>query len=778
MDDIEQEIQKYEQGLTATFKNKIKTMEALLANKDDQLSQAKQQLDELRSQFDHNLLVVKERDDDLRDIEHQFQKSIELSKEKAMQHDKDRLAWQDRSERLEREVVSRNTEIKDLIEKLKEAKREMGYYKKGYLDEVAMYKDTIDKKNEDLEALKAEVQRVKREEMAAVEARFETIMKENKENYTRMIDEANQKAQCQRDTDQAIMQDKDNQITSLRTEIERLQSRLSAVSNDVTSRQQAIDTATSRLQTALDDSHRKEVANAARLAVLEDKLATADSDRLAVGRQLKSCKVKAVDRLREMEEDWRVKVEAMVVEYRAEIEGKSRELKRTTEDYRSCREELKRLTDKLAEAERQTKATADELDILIREKDRETSEEMHALKNKLEVATYREHDAISKAEKLEERNKKLNDDLGKERVKGLDLEKETQILVEQVINLKEALKRSILQVKGHGNGSSGGNDQVYEPSKNKHSNMNIEDKRKGEDPVELRSSNDPLDDLDVQIPSNLLDSRLAKVSQLLRSQDYLIRSHKRSRNSSPERDTDTANENEELHYMIATLKEEMMNAQQQVDTAFKANDALKGKYNDLLEKYEDASAEAMDAKEKLIDARTQLSNVHINAQQSHAHVDQVRAEKNQIQQELRDLKIKYEEKEANFRDLQAQLEEEIESLTVERDELIRTLSRAKSKLNRLEDSVGRKDTSKLDIYLAEIDRLMIERESMAEQLMSKNLEIERLRKNLDNQLHRKPVKRDTTREKQMSSKVEPDNKKKIVRNYNVRDDDDFANNPN
>lgn len=775
MEEFEQEIHRFEQSLASSFKAKLQTMEALLANKDDQLAQTKNQLAELQNKFDHNLLVIKERDSDLQDIESQFQQSLELARQASRKHEQDQQGWMDRVSIMERELASKNLEIKDLADKLKEARREIGYYKKGYLEEVNSYKTALKQRDDDVEALKREVERVRREEVAAIESRFEIVIQQNKELCARTIDEANQTAQKQRESDLLALQNKESLVVQLKSEIDKLQTSISGLQADSQQHQKTAASLEATITSLTSDWHQRELSFCSKIAVQEEKLRSLEADKREATDQLKSSKQKAVRKLQAIEDDWTTRVESLVVEYRAEIDDKSKELARTTEENRRYKEDLARLSEKLKESERHSRNAAEELEILIREKDRETNEEIHKLKNQLEVASYREKDALVKAEKLEERNKKLNDELGKERVRALDLEKETQILIEQLVSIKEEFK--LLKTNGISPGTAPAGLDGRKTIENRQSVNQKDDKKGGQGKVndEPRDSHDPLlDEFDVQIPSNLLDSRFAKISKLIRSNDLLLKSQKKSPSSLNECDAELVRENEDLREMIAALKDDMLNAQMQVDTAFKANDALKDRYNELLEKYEAAVSEAMDQKEKAISLKTQLTGLHNDVQRNQSSFEGIRQDKVRLLEELKEEKTKYEEKEAKFRELQAHLEETLVSVTAERDELIRTLSRTKAKLNRVEDSVGKKDTSKLDIYLAEIDRLMIEKEGLLEQLNAKNLEIDRLRKNLDNQIHRMPGKRDNTREKQMNLKGDVDTRKKGVRNFNMKDDEEFA----
>jgi len=231
----------------------------------------------------------------------------------------------------------------------------------------------------------------------------------------------------------------------------------------------------------------------------------------------------------------------------------NRELDSLRVENKSAREDLIRLNQQVKDAERSLKRSNDELEMAIRERHREYLEEIHSLKNKLEVSEYREKDALVKADKLEERNKRLNDELSKERVRALDLEKENQILIEQVISLREVAGQPHHK-------QSAGNDK-----------KDLHDKGRHSEPPKPNSK-DPLDDIDMQIPSNLIDSKFGRLSKMLKSHDNnLLNSHKKGLSSvnSRQDEEDTRRENEELREMVGLMKEEMVGAQRQVELALK-----------------------------------------------------------------------------------------------------------------------------------------------------------------------------------------------------------------
>ena len=222
MDDIEKEIQKHEQSLASTFKAKFKLLEDALAAKDEDIRQLHKLHDDLKAQFDYNLQVINERDEDLKELQTHFEETLEINKQKTRLMEANEKDWLDRLDRLERELQTKNFDIRDYQEKLKEAKRENSFYKKGYLDEVASYKHIISQKEADIEAHKKEILRIKTEEIAAVENRFEDVIAQTKASFTQLIDQLREEAARQKQLDKLSLDDRDNQIFKLQSDLDKI----------------------------------------------------------------------------------------------------------------------------------------------------------------------------------------------------------------------------------------------------------------------------------------------------------------------------------------------------------------------------------------------------------------------------------------------------------------------------------------------------------------------------------------------------------------------------
>ena len=235
------------------------------------------------------------------------------------------------------------------------------------------------------------------------------------------------------------------------------------------------------------------------------------------------------------------------------------------EENKNLRDDMVKMHDRIKESERVMKLTNDEIEMSLREKHREYQEELHKLRNQIEVANFKEKDVQVKADKLEDRNIKLNEELGKDRRRVLDLEKENQILIEQVVSMKEHLK-------SHG------------------AKIDEEVRREAVQAEEFdgarNSGPQQSDDHDsYPLQSNMLDSKFfPRLSKFIRSQEMALsnkkpRSNKNSKYSGIHGSMDEAElerENKDLRDVISQMKEEMENAQQHVETAFKVNSFKRG----------------------------------------------------------------------------------------------------------------------------------------------------------------------------------------------------------
>lgn len=202
---------------------------------------------------------------------------------------------------------------------------------------------------------------------------------------------------------------------------------------------------------------------------------------------------------------------------------------------------------------------------------------------------------------------------------------------------------------------------------------------------------------------------------------------------------------------------------------------MKEKNRDLLEKYEAASQEVINLKEKIIELKNKIGAAQNDGLKLQNQIEQLRNEKHKLSEEMSNIKSAYFEKETKLLERIDEFENEAATITKEREELIRTLSKTKARLNRLEDSGKQsKDTTKADVYLAEIDRLMIEKESIKETVKKREEEIERLRKNLENQIHKMPGVKSSTPGRTVKDQDRGTSlDKKRARNFNIKDDEQF-----
>ena len=338
MDDIEKEILKHEQGLASTFRAKFKFLEDALAAKDEDLRHTQKLNQELQAQFDYNLQVIRERDEDLKELQTHFEETLEINKQKTHLMESNEREWLGRLERLERELQSKNFEIRDYQEKLKEAKRENSFYKKGYLDEVASYKHVIAQKDADLEAHKKEILRIKTDEIAAVENRFEEVLVQTKASFTQLIDQLRDEASRQKQLDKLALDDRDTQVFKLQSDLDKIKidnMRLAGeneklkVDNDNLKQQSFVEK--HREYKEYKDKEMELVKN---MGIAEHKSAQSQLEVDKLNDKLGALKEKYGKKLKDLQNSYEEKIIDVVADYRKELTEKVRAVSGRTENSR------------------------------------------------------------------------------------------------------------------------------------------------------------------------------------------------------------------------------------------------------------------------------------------------------------------------------------------------------------------------------------------------------------------------------------------------------------
>lgn len=328
MDDIEKEILRHEQSLAATFKAKFRLLEDALAAKDEDLRQLQKLHDELKAQFDFNLQVIRERDEDLKELQSHFEETLEVNKQKTRLMEAAERDWLDRLERLERELQAKHFDIRDLQEKLKEAKRENSFYKKGYLDEVASYKLVIAQKDADIEAFKKEIRRIKAEDIAAVENRLEEVVAQTKATFTQLVEQVREEAARQKQLDKLALDDRDSQAFKLQSELDKIKVdniRLAGENEKL-----KIDNENLRQQAFVEKQREykefkdKEMELVKNIGITEHKFAQSQLELDKANDKIGSMKDKYSKKLKDLQTSYEEKIIDIVADYRKELTDKVR----------------------------------------------------------------------------------------------------------------------------------------------------------------------------------------------------------------------------------------------------------------------------------------------------------------------------------------------------------------------------------------------------------------------------------------------------------------------
>lgn len=324
--DINDEIARHEEGLINTLKNKVKLLENSLVRSQAEVESKDDEIWGLKSQFEHNLQVIAERDEDLKELKANFEKVLRLNSEKNELINENDREWSQRLETIEHQLSVKNLELKDVYEKQKEFKRELAFYKKGYLEEVGNYKQIIAQKEKEVEAYRIEIERIKKDEMGEIEKRMETRMEELRESNERMLRQMRDEGERRQRSDKLLLEERDNALARLVSDNDKLSSE---------NRRMALESEKSKAEidqlkiTVSNDRHReykefkdKEMDLAKQLAVLQHKyeLVQIEHEKQAV--RLSKLKEKHVSKVSELQSSYEYKIVEIVTEYRKELTDK------------------------------------------------------------------------------------------------------------------------------------------------------------------------------------------------------------------------------------------------------------------------------------------------------------------------------------------------------------------------------------------------------------------------------------------------------------------------
>jgi len=450
MHDFDSQIISAEHSLADALKHKIHELNMALRNKDRLILKIDDELRGVKDKFHHNLEVIKERDLEINQLHETVQKlsndienSNAINSQSLEQYKEEKIALEDK-------LGLRTLEIKDLREKNASQKNELKFYKKGYLDEIAVYKNKIQEQQDTFEKEKQLLKDHFQKEIEKAKVDYSTHIEElsltQKEKMDTIKDglstELNElKAETLKKSSRIRELEKENftfanDLENARITIQNLEKKVSLFSEELS--------ATSNDEFKKMMSLKMELQK--ELAIKEHILADTKLKLEKEQRKHKSSKSKYNEILQNMQKEYEEKILEMVVEYRKEISEKEQISQKTQQQNSHLKSELQKLTEQMKDNEKQLKIAGEDLEENIEFRQIEYAEKTKKLMNELEIALERMHSAEEKAEKASSKNKEILDKFAATRIQLLDLEKENQILIDQVLSLKQSKKGNQLNI--------------------------------------------------------------------------------------------------------------------------------------------------------------------------------------------------------------------------------------------------------------------------------------------------------------------------------------------
>ena len=441
MEEIDHEIMIHEQSLAATFKSKFKLMEDALKAKEEGLQKVVKQYEELKTQFDYNLRVIDERDQDIRDIQKHFEETIEISKQKNILMEQSEKEWSIKFEKLQKEMQSKTYEIRDYQEKLKDAKREINFYKKGYLDEIESYKKVIAQKDIDIEDYKKELVRIRKDELGAVEKRYEEAISQTKETYNKLLDQLKEDSNQQKMSDRQLIEAKQEQIIKLQTDIDKINIEREG---EYREREKSMRREMDRLEKYIEECNRdirihreKEIEYIKSMSTLESKYNDVHNSHRMCDDRYSKMKAKYKGIIRDINGTYESKIVDIVHEYRQDVESKQREIDNITGMYNRCMSDMKVMNQKIVDNERYISNNNNDIDSIIQDRYKQYIDDIQQLNNKIEILEYKDKDSMDRFNALNNKYHMIQQQIVRDKVKYSDIEKDNHILIQQIVSMKD-----------------------------------------------------------------------------------------------------------------------------------------------------------------------------------------------------------------------------------------------------------------------------------------------------------------------------------------------------
>lgn len=713
---------------------------------------------DLKQKVGHNLQVIKARDEEINELEGRLKQAEEYLLKVEASTSQDIQDFEERVVSLEDKLGLRVLEIKDLRENNASLKNELRYYKKGYVDEISAYKKTIEdlkqQSQEGLELMKSEKVKMNQDFGLKMEKDVEEIKLQNQQNLedlrsslVQQIEDLNSELESKskelRDTSKdrfKLQNELDNQKLiqeTLEKKVGLLQSELSSTT-----------TGDFRNMLEIKMELQKE------LAIKEHQLLEKNLKVEKLESKIKSLKSKFNVTINAVQKDYEDKTLEMVVEYRKEINDAEKVILNFESENSNLKNDLKELSSKVLENEVNLQQAGEHLQDNVEMTERKYREQIQKMRNDVEVLDSKLKNSQNKAYQLQAANKELLDKFSSSRMHILEVEKENTLLLDKVVELKEALLETE-DLNGHQRSletprtnqkdldpigeapletSVIEDDDYLDHHQDRQGNRGQrESVEHGNDP--LRASEELLL-MNSSIPS-LLQSGKFKIGN---NSKYLLgRSSKKMNRTGGQQDAEF---DAGISQVIEEMRKDMERAKEEVQQNAEKVKFLKDENSELLQKYKEATERELKARQDILVLKESSQLKSSGDRDLKKIIEAKENEVLELQNKVQTLKEQLTQNKDEFEEIKKEKDEAIETLEQEQEELLQNLSKTRAKMIKFRDSYQHNpDQDSIDMVLAEVDQLRIEKEQLLSDLAKKSEEVQRLRKNLAKYIYRGPKKK-------------------------------------
>jgi len=221
------------------------------------------------------------------------------------------------------------------------------------------------------------------------------------------------------------------------------------------------------------------------------------------------------------------------------------------------------------------------------------------------------------------------------------------------------------------------------------------------------------------------------------------------------------------------MRREMERAKEEMQQTVEKVKYFKDENSELLEKYKLIVDKELRAREEIMQLKEQIGMIKNKGLMEKEEINQLEGDISELKRNVSTLKNEKAILEEKIVELTRQKNDQISSLEEDRDQLLSNLSKTRAKMIKYKDACENVfEQENIDVVLAEIDKLRIEKDQLNQTLFKKEDENKRLRTNLEKYIYAKPKKSKSNVLSSNQPEQSNPNKQK-VRNFNLRDDKEF-----